>query len=60
LLTSKFLALELPFHGWKSPEMAWGKIWIELCSTWRKWIGGTPSEHLPCSPDLAPSIPSQD
>jgi hypothetical protein len=26
LLTSKFLALELPFHGWKSPEMAWGKI----------------------------------
>jgi hypothetical protein len=26
LITSKFLALELPFHGRKSPEIAWGKI----------------------------------
>jgi hypothetical protein len=24
LITSKFLALELPFHSWKSPEIAWG------------------------------------
>jgi hypothetical protein len=24
LITSKFLASELPFHGWKSPEIAWG------------------------------------
>jgi hypothetical protein len=24
LITSKFLALELHFHGWKSPEIAWG------------------------------------
>jgi hypothetical protein len=23
-----FLASELPFHGWKSPEIAWDKIWI--------------------------------
>jgi hypothetical protein len=23
LIASKFLALELPFHGWKSPEIAW-------------------------------------
>jgi hypothetical protein len=23
LVASKFLALELPFHGWKSPEIAW-------------------------------------
>jgi hypothetical protein len=22
-ITSKFLASELPFHGWKSPEIAW-------------------------------------
>jgi hypothetical protein len=22
----KFLASELPFHGWKSPEIAWGEI----------------------------------
>jgi hypothetical protein len=30
-ITSEFLALELPFHGWKSPEIAMGKIWIEFC-----------------------------
>jgi hypothetical protein len=22
-----FHASELPFHGWKSPEIAWGEIW---------------------------------
>jgi hypothetical protein len=27
LITSKFLATELPFDGWKSPEIAWGEIW---------------------------------
>jgi hypothetical protein len=26
LITSKFLASELPFHGWKSPEIAWNEI----------------------------------
>jgi hypothetical protein len=31
LITSKFLASELPFHGWKSPEIAWDEIWIEFC-----------------------------
>jgi hypothetical protein len=31
LITSKFLASELPFHGWKGPEIAWGEIWIEFC-----------------------------
>jgi hypothetical protein len=25
--TGGFLALELLFHGWKSPEIAWGKVW---------------------------------
>jgi hypothetical protein len=25
--TGGFLASELPFHGWKSPEIAWGEIW---------------------------------
>jgi hypothetical protein len=25
---SKFLASELPFHGWKSPEIAWSEVWI--------------------------------
>jgi hypothetical protein len=37
LITSKFLASELPFHGWKSPENAWGENWI-LCSARKKWI----------------------
>jgi hypothetical protein len=27
LITLKFLASELPFHCWKSPEIAWGEIW---------------------------------
>jgi hypothetical protein len=27
LITWKFLASELPFYGWKSPEFAWGEIW---------------------------------
>jgi hypothetical protein len=31
LITSKFLALELLFHEWKSPEIAWGEIRIEFC-----------------------------
>jgi hypothetical protein len=30
-ITSKFIASELPFHVWKSPEIAWGEIWIEFC-----------------------------
>jgi hypothetical protein len=28
LITLKFLASELHFHGCKSPEIAWGEIWI--------------------------------
>jgi hypothetical protein len=31
LMTLKFLASELPFHGWKSPEIAWCEIW----TVWR-------------------------
>jgi hypothetical protein len=31
LITSKFLASELPFHGWKSPKIAWGKTWTVWC-----------------------------
>jgi hypothetical protein len=32
LITSKFLASELPFHVRKSPEeIAWGEIWNEFC-----------------------------
>jgi hypothetical protein len=38
LITSKFLASELPIHGWKSPEIAWDEIW----TVWRMfWWGST-------------------
>jgi hypothetical protein len=36
---------------------AWPPLIINiciLCSAWKKWIGRTPSEHPPYSPDLAP------
>jgi hypothetical protein len=57
LITSKFLTPELPFHGWKSPEIAWGEMnWI-LCSAWKKWIGGTPLEYPSYCPYLAQCAP---
>jgi hypothetical protein len=31
VITSKFLASELPVHGWRSPEIAWREIW----TVWR-------------------------
>jgi hypothetical protein len=31
LIASKFLASELHFRGWKSPEITWGEIW----TVWR-------------------------
>jgi hypothetical protein len=34
LITSKFLALELPFHGWKSPGIAWDEIWTVWLMFW--------------------------
>jgi hypothetical protein len=38
LITSKFLASELHFRGWKSQEIAWGDIW----TVWRMfWWGST-------------------
>jgi len=27
LITLTFLALELSFHWWKSPEITWGEMW---------------------------------
>jgi hypothetical protein len=29
-------------------------ITTTIIMAWKKWIGGTPSEHPPYSPDLAP------
>jgi hypothetical protein len=43
-----------PFAGLEKPRNRMGRDlnWI-LCSAWKKWIGGTPLEHPPYSPDLA-------
>jgi hypothetical protein len=49
LITSKFLTSEFSFHVWKSPEIAWGEIWIEFCVRLGK--SGS-AEHPPYSPDL--------
>jgi hypothetical protein len=53
LITSKFV-FELPFRGWKSPEIAWGETEIESVFGLEMWIGGTPLEHAPYSPHLDP------
>jgi hypothetical protein len=45
----------VPFSWMEKPRncMGWNPDWI-LCSTWKKWICGTPLEHPSYSPDLAP------
>jgi hypothetical protein len=44
-----------PFPWLEKPRNRMGLDlnWI-LCSDWKKWVGRTPSEHPPYSPDLAP------
>jgi hypothetical protein len=55
LITSKYLASELPFRGWKRPEIVWGgDLNLILCLAWKKWICGTPLEHPPYSLDPTP------
>jgi hypothetical protein len=39
----KFIALELPFRGWKRPEIAWGQIW----SVWRMFRWGSTDPLFP-------------
>jgi hypothetical protein len=55
LITSKISCLRAPFSWLEKPKNRMGRDlnWI-LCSAWRKCIGGTPLEHPPYSPDLAP------
>jgi hypothetical protein len=56
LIASKFFAyLGAPFSWLEKPRnrMERDLNWI-LHSAWKKWIGGTPLEHPPYSPDLAP------
>jgi hypothetical protein len=47
--------LGAPFSWLEKPRNRMGRDlnWI-LCSVWKKWIGGTPLEHPPYSPDVAP------
>jgi hypothetical protein len=47
--------LGAPLSWLERPRNSMGRDlnWI-LCSSWEKWIGGTPLEHPPHSPDLAP------
>jgi hypothetical protein len=47
--------LGAPFSWLEKPRNCMGRDlnWI-LCSAWKKWVGGTPLEHLPYSSDPAP------
>jgi hypothetical protein len=47
--------LGAPFSWLEKPRnrMERDLNWI-FCSAWKKWIGGTPLEYPPYSPDLAP------
>jgi hypothetical protein len=51
----KISCLGAPFSWLEKPRNWVGRDlnWI-LCSVWKKWIGRTPLEHLPYSPDLTP------
>jgi hypothetical protein len=54
LTTSKFLASELIFHGWKSPEIAWGEIWIEFCVRFGKSGSVEPHENIRHTVHISP------
>jgi hypothetical protein len=47
--------LSAPFSQFEKPKnhMGWDLNWI-LCLAWKMWIGGTPLQHPPYSPDFAP------
>jgi hypothetical protein len=49
--------LGAPFSWLEEPSNLMGRdlAWI-MCSAWKKWIAGTPLEHPPYSPDLAPCV----
>jgi hypothetical protein len=51
----KISCLRASFSWLEKPRNCMGRYlnWI-LCLAWEKWICGTPLEHLPYSPDLAP------
>jgi hypothetical protein len=45
LITSKFLVSELPFHGWKSPEIAWGEMWTCMADVLMRFHRSSFSKH---------------
>jgi hypothetical protein len=47
--------LRAPFSWLQKPRNRMGRDlnWI-LCSAWKKWVGGTPSEHPSYNSDLVP------
>jgi hypothetical protein len=51
----KISSIGAPFSWLEKPRNRRGRDlnWI-LCSAWKKWISGTPLEHPPYSPDVAP------
>jgi hypothetical protein len=51
----KISCLRASFSWLEKPRYHMGRDlnWI-LCLAWKRWISGTPLEHLPYSPDLAP------
>jgi hypothetical protein len=51
----KISCLRAPFSWLGKPRNHMvGDLNCILCSAWKKWICGTPLEHLPYSPDLTP------
>jgi hypothetical protein len=54
LITSKFVASELQFHGWKSPEIAWGEIWIEFCFRLGKSGSVEPHQNIRHTVQISP------
>jgi hypothetical protein len=47
--------LGAPFSWFEKPRSCIGRdLNLILCSAWKKWISGTPLEHPPYSPNLAP------
>jgi hypothetical protein len=55
VLQTEISCLGAPFSWLEKPRKRMGRDlnWI-LCSAWKKWIGGTPSEHPLYSSDFAP------
>jgi hypothetical protein len=56
LITSKFLTSELPFNGWKSPEIAWGEIWIEFCVRLGKSGSVEPHQNIRHTVQISPHV----